>query len=191
MGKKRRQHPNTIQKTKGVSEVEHLELAAPDLNQIALAPVGRRGAGAALGRLESVEERAFVRLQRAIEEGDPFKTRQAQEFYLKSSEVLRRLDIAVLTERRQAGEQVPLTQIEDVARQISEWLRVAFERFLAAESPALVQTEDLGTFKAHAIESFRGILHREVKTALMTNPTILPTWAADRVREAWNINPDY
>jgi hypothetical protein len=66
-----------------------------------------RSRASALARWEEIEERAHARFIRAIEAGDPFRIRRAQEFYLKSSEVLRRLDIAVLTERRQAGEQVP------------------------------------------------------------------------------------
>jgi hypothetical protein len=43
---------------------------------------------------------------------------------------------------------------------------------------------DLGEFKFSAIERFRGILHRTVKTALRTNPTVLPFWAIDRLRAA-------
>jgi hypothetical protein len=56
---------------------------------------------------------------RAIEAGNPFQVKAAQEFYLRSSETLRRLDLAVETERRNAEEQVPLRQIEAVAAQIS------------------------------------------------------------------------
>ena len=44
---------------------------------------------------------------------------------------------------------------------------------------------DLGEFKFAAVEGFRGILHRTVKAALKTDPIL--GWAADRVREAWNI----
>jgi plasmid stabilization system protein ParE len=62
-----------------------------DLNQIELALVGRRGAAAALQRLEEIEERAHARLMRAIEAGNPFQVKAAQEFYLRASETLRRL----------------------------------------------------------------------------------------------------
>jgi hypothetical protein len=41
-------------------------------------------------------------------------------------------------------------------------------------------------FKAYAIERFKRVLHREVKTNLKTNSPI-PTWAADRVIEAWHV----
>ena len=66
----------------------------------------------------------------------------------------------------------------------------SFAQFLSIESPALTSVTDLGEFKFKAIEAFRGILHREVRTALRIDPTILPTWAADRVRAAWCIRPD-
>jgi hypothetical protein len=65
-----------------------------------------------------VGERAHARLIGALEAGNPFQIKACQEFYLRSSETLRRLDLAVETERRNAEEQVPLRQIEDVALQI-------------------------------------------------------------------------
>jgi hypothetical protein len=150
-----------------------------------LGPLGLRGAAAALSRLESVEERSHARLLQAIEEGDPFRIRRAQEFYLKSSEVLRRLDIAVLTERRQAGEQVPKFLAEGISRQISEWMRKAFEQFLNADAAHLMDISDLGEFKAHCIDRFKGLLHSTVKGSLRANP--IPAWAAAKVIEAWNV----
>ena len=45
---------------------------------------------------------AHARLMRAIEIGNPFQIKAAQEFYLRSSETLRRLDLAVETERRKS-----------------------------------------------------------------------------------------
>ena len=77
------------------------------LSSDGLPPIGRQGAAAALERLEQTEERAHARLLRALDEGDPFKVKAAQEFYLRASETLRRLDLAVETERRNAEEQIP------------------------------------------------------------------------------------
>ena len=124
---------------------------------------------------------------RAIEIGNQFQVKAAQEFYLRASETLRRLDLAVETERRTALEQIPLRQIEDIARQISEWLRVSFERFLSSESAGLMAIKDLGEFKFYAIERFKGILYMAVKTGLKTNSPI-PPWAAAQVIEAWNVS---
>jgi hypothetical protein len=199
-GNKRRQHPNTVRnfntidtkpgKVPGVpgvvSPAEIEPDLAPDLDQSKLAPVGRRGAAAALQRLEEIEERAHARLMRAIEAGNPFQVKAAQEFYLRASETLRRLDLAVEVERRTALEQIPLRQIEDVSRQISEWLRISFAQFLSAESPGLMGIKDLGEFKFSAIERFRGILHATVKASIRSDPPI-PDWAAAQVIEAWNI----
>lgn len=58
-------------------------------------------------RLELTEERAFARLSRAIEVGNPFQIKAAQQFYLRSSESLRRLDLAIETERMNAEELIP------------------------------------------------------------------------------------
>jgi hypothetical protein len=68
---------------------------------------------------------------------------------------LRRLNIAVLAERRQSGEQVPKDLVEGIWRQISEWLRAAFMQFLSSESQALMGIKDHGEFRAYAIERFR------------------------------------
>jgi len=183
-GNELRRNANLV--CRGKTDVSPNDTATPDLNQIDLGPIGKRGAAAALVRLEEIEERAHARLMRAIEAGNPFQIKACQEFYLRSSETLRRLDLAVETERRQAEEQVPLRRIEAVAAQISDWLRLAFEQFLSAESPGLMGIKDLGEFKFSAIESFRGILHATVKTSLRSDPPI-PDWAELRVREAWNI----
>jgi hypothetical protein len=46
---------------------------------------------------------------------------------------------------------------------------------------------DIGEFKSYAIERFRGILDLTVKSSLSTRSPI-PKWAADKVREAWNVS---
>jgi hypothetical protein len=114
--------------------------------------------------------------------GNAFQIKVAQEFYLRSSETLRRLDLAVETERRKADEQLPLRQVSDVALQIATWFAGSFVRFLLDESPGLMAKTDLGEFKFTAIEGFRGILHRTVKGSLKTNP--IPAWAQAQVIEA-------
>jgi hypothetical protein len=189
-GNKRRQNPDTIRQPKNgkppAEKDSEPEPPEPDLNQIELGPVGKLGAAAALARLEEVEERAHSRLQRAIEHGNLFEIRGCQEFYLRSSEVLRRLDLAVEVARRSGDEQVPKFLVEQISTQISGWLRAAFEQFLSSESLGLMAIADLGEFKFLAIEQFRGILHATVKVSLRTNPPI-PPWAAAKVVEAWNV----
>jgi hypothetical protein len=167
-------------------ESEHETGSEPDLNQIELAPVGRRGAAAALQRLEEIEERAHARLMRAIEAGNPFQVKAAQEFYLRVSETLRRLDLAVETERRSAEEQVPKKQVEGVSLYVAEWLRIAFAQFLSSESRSLMGIGDLEEFKLYAIDRFRGILYAAVKTSRKTNSPI-PAWAEAKVIEAWKV----
>ena len=183
-GNELRRNANLIRR--GKTDVGPNDTSTPDLNQIALGPVGARGAAAALKRLEAVEERSHARLIQAIEAGNPFQIKAAQEFYLRSSETLRRLDLAVETERRKSDEQVPKMLVEDFSRKISEWLRLSFERFLNAESPDLMGIQDLGEFKFSAIERFRGILYTVVKSSIKTDSPI-PPWAVSQVIEAWNV----
>jgi hypothetical protein len=85
---------------------------------------------------------------RAIEGGNQFQIKAAQEFYLRANETLRRLDLAVETERRKSDEQVAKALVEDFALEISKWLRLSFERFLSAESPGLMAIADLGEFSS-------------------------------------------
>jgi hypothetical protein len=119
--------------------------------------------------------------------GNPFQIKAAQEFYLRSSETLRRLDLAVESQRRTALEQIPMRQIEDISPQIATWLRVAFEQFLGSETRSLMGIKDLGEFKLYAVERFRGILHTVVKSSIKTDSPI-PPWAATQVMEGWNLS---
>jgi hypothetical protein len=116
------------------------------------------GGTAVIRGLEVIEERAHACLMRAIEVGNPFQIKAAQKLYLRSSETLRRPDLAVETERRNAEEQVPMRQIEDIALQIATWLRLALDQFLSSESRSLMGIKDHGEFMFLVIEGFRGIL---------------------------------
>jgi hypothetical protein len=186
--KKRRRNLNTVRKSKknisagrvaDAQKPQHVR--DPDLDQ-----VGRRGAAAALARLEEIEERASARLMRAIEHGNQFQVKAAQEFYLRTSETLRRLDLAVETERRNAEEQVPKKHVEGVALFLAEWLRIAFAQFLSSESRSLMGIKDLvAEFNLYAIDRFRGIVFAAVKTSRKTNSPIT-TWAEAMVIETWN-----
>jgi hypothetical protein len=122
----------------------------------------------------------------AIENGDPLRIKAAQEFYLRTTETLRRLDLAVETERRNAVELIPKKQVEAVALHVAEWLRIAFAQFLSSESRSLMGINDTAEFGLYAIDRFRGIIFAAVKTSRKTNSPI-PTWAESKVIEAWNI----
>ena len=152
-----------------------------------LPPLGRRGAAAALRRLEETEERAHARLLTAMERGNPVQIEALQDFWLKCSEALRKLDLAIEMARRDAEEQVPKKLAQDISLFIAEWIRIAFAQFLSSEARSLMGIKDLGEFKAYAIERFRGILDLTVKSSLQTRSPI-PDWAASKIREAWNVH---
>jgi len=76
--------------------------------------------------------------------------------------------------------------VADFAREVSKWLRLGFSQFLSSESQRLMEINDLGEFKAQAIERFKGLLHSSVKAGLKANP--ISPWAAAQVIEAWNVS---
>ena len=188
-GNKLRQHPNLIRKptTKSVRNgTKSVDEVSLDLDRIELGPIGKRGAAAALQRLETMELSAHARMLKAIESGDQFKIKRAQEFFLQCVETLRRLDLAVEIERRSVGEQVPKSQVELISTQISQWMREAVKEFLSSEAQNLMGMKDLGECKLYFIERFKAILHRTVKASIAKDSPI-PPWALAQVIKAWNI----
>jgi len=143
--------------------------------------VGKHGAAAALERLERQEETAYRRLQVALEGGDRFQVQAAQDFWLKCSETLRRLDLAVEVARRSEETQIPLRQAESVVLAVADWLRIAFMQFLSAEVRALMGIKDVGEWKFYAFGRFKGILDLTVAGSLKSRSPI-PDWAEPFVR---------
>ena len=158
-----------------------------DLLSEELLPLGRRGAAAALKRLEATEERAHARLLTAMEKGNPSQIEALQDFWLRCSENLRKLDLAVEMARRDAEEQVPKRVAEAISLYIAEWLRIAFAQFLSSEARTLIGIKSTDEWRAYAFERFKGILDLTVKSSLQTRSPI-PDWAAAKVKEAWNFH---
>jgi len=123
---------------------------------------------------------------RAIENGNQFQVKSAQEFYLRTGETLRRLDAAIETERRNSEEQVPKKQVESVSLFLAEWLRIAFAQFLSSECRSLMGIKDLSEFRLYAVDRFRGIVYAALKTSRKTNSPI-PAWAEAKVIEAMDV----
>src|ERR1700693_5279538 len=57
-GNRLRQHANLVRKGKDGNQTKPDPTPAPDLDSIDLGPIGKKGAAAALARLEEVEEQA-------------------------------------------------------------------------------------------------------------------------------------
>jgi hypothetical protein len=162
------------------------ESVSPSGNGNIAGTPGRRGAAAALERLEATEEEAHRRLQAALSRGNAVEIQGAEEFWLRTAETLRRLDLAIEVSRREAETQVPLRVACDVALYIADWLRISFAQFLSSESQALMGIKDVGEWKAYAFERFKGIIDLVVRNSLSTNSAI-PDWAVERIKESWNV----
>jgi hypothetical protein len=185
---RRRKRDEALKAAANASQPIPTRFSAPGNGETAveLPPAGRRGAAAALERLEHQEEESHRRLQAALSRGNPVEVQAAQEFWLKCSETLRRLDLAVETARREAETQVPLRVACDAMTAASEWLRISVMQFLSSETLGLMALKDVGEFKVYFVTRFRGILELTVKNADQTNSPV-PDWAKTRIREAWNL----
>ena len=107
------------------------------------------GANAALRRLEGAEAVAFDAMQRALASGDPGVVRFTRDGWLRTSEALRKQDLAVAADRRDSGE---LVSRDEVIRVVTgAWCAMAWgvERALEQLGPWLV-----------------GRTHREIHTRL-------------------------
>jgi hypothetical protein len=143
-----------------------------------LGPIGRRGAAAALERLEMQEERAHARLEAALARGDSTAIDMAQRFWLQCSETLRRLDLCVETVRRESEAQVSVREARNAVLYAGEWMRIAIAQFLSAEVTSLVAIKDPGEFKAYFFSRFKGVLDLTIKGADRTCSP-LPSWAKE------------
>jgi hypothetical protein len=152
-----------------------------------LPPAGKTGAGHTLRRLEEEEQRAYARMQVALERGNPIEIQNAQELWLKIAEVLRRLDAGVAVSRRSEEEMIPLKTAQDTMTFVSEWLRVSLSTFLSAEGLILAAGfPTIGELKVYFVERFRGVMFLTLNNAGKTNSAV-PPWALERIKIAFNV----
>lgn len=188
--KKRYREPAIARKYREISARERGEKAIQEVESLGngedLAPAGQRGAQHALARLESQEEEGHRRLQAALSSGNAYRIEKAQEYWLKCSETLRRLDLAVEVARRQEETQIPLKSAEAAVLASAEWMRIAFTTFWSSEGVAILGIKTVGELKAYVFERFKGILDLTVRAADKTASPV-PDWAKERIKEAWNV----
>jgi hypothetical protein len=151
-----------------------------------LPPAGKKGAAAALERLEASEERAHARLEAALLRNDPVQIAACQDFWLKCSESLRRLDLSVQLERRAHESQLSVKEAQATVLAVCEWMRISFMQFLSAEGRTVQGIKDFGEWRHYAAQRFVGILHLTVLNADKTRSPVL-SWAKSMIKIGWNI----
>ena len=152
-------------------------------------PEGRKGAAAALMRLEAEEAQSYGRLRQALASGNQVEVEQCQLFWVRCVESLRKLDLSVELVRRSEESMISLREAESAVLATAEWLRVATIQFLGFETSSSMAIRNHGKFRAYFIERFRGNLELTVKAADKTC-SALPSWAKRAVWEAWNVTPE-
>jgi hypothetical protein len=118
--------------------------------------------------------------------GNPVAIDSAETFWLRCSETLRRLDLAIEVSRRTEESQIPLRQAKDVVTCVTEWLRIAVTQFLSSEAVPLMGIKTSGDFRAYFLERFAGVMNLTIRNADKTRFAI-PSWAKARIETAWNI----
>jgi hypothetical protein len=108
---------------------------------------GTPGAASALKRLEGSELQAFDRLQLALGRGNPLEIRECRENWLKISESLRRFDLLVEQNRRDAGELVPIAEVEKFIGRFLSSLETASTLYSEEVTNALVGRSELEIYE--------------------------------------------
>ena len=83
--------------------LEKIKLPAQE-NVSSPVSVGVTGAAQALKRLETTELQAFERMQAAMADGNPLSIRESRESWLRIGGELRKFDLQIEQNRRDAGE---------------------------------------------------------------------------------------
>jgi hypothetical protein len=125
----------------------------------------------------------------ALAHGNPAAIQAAQDYWLKCSESLRKLDLALETSRREAEAQVSLREAESAVLATAEWMRVAIVTFLSAETTSLMSFRNGGEFKLYFWQRLKGILDLVVQGANQTRSPV-PSWAQRAIETAWSVASD-
>jgi len=104
---------------------------------------GIAGAASALKRLEASEVSAFQRMESATEQGcDPVTISELRKNWLAISESLRKFDLLVEANRREAGELIPRDVLEDAISRFLHGVWITFRLYQSATVPMLaMETE--------------------------------------------------
>ncbi len=87
---------------------------------------GTAGAASALKRLEGAEIAAWNRHMVALDRGNPIEIREARDSWLKISESLRKFDLLVEQNRREAGELIPRETLQSFIELFLRFSRTSF-----------------------------------------------------------------
>jgi hypothetical protein len=149
----------------------------------------KAGAGPALQRLERQELEAARSLRDAEVAGDSSALAAARDWWLKVSEQLRKADLAVEENRREAGELVPRSDLESLAQGFGYWCRISVQGTLVE----LANRHN--TIAAMAPNEFAALLHKlsdEIRFFVASALRIhefsgknFPTWLVNSVSKGW------
>ena len=147
------------------------------------------GATAALHRLELAEAAAFSALQSALASGDPGAVRFCRDGWLRTSEGLRKQDLAIAADRRDSGELI--TRTEALRCIVGAWSLTGFglDRALTGACDKLVGL-DLAGMRT-ALDRVKAEVVLSVLVCIREWPwsgSQLPPWITTAITEATSAN---
>ncbi len=114
--------------TRSLLNQQAQELRVQDASAIPAGAPLPLGAAHALKRLEQAEADAFRALQQAQLTGDPYEVKTTREQWLRTSEALRRADLALEQDRRESGELLPRKNVEAALVYVAMFLRYSIRQ---------------------------------------------------------------
>ena len=144
------------------------------------------GAPAALRRLQTMEVDAKRTLQGIDQKAEPLTYKAALNNYLRISESLRKFDLLVEQNRRDAGELVPRGEAEIACELAAMWLRLAVRTFINNTVPKLKAATD----EAVIVRLIEDGMGAAVEVNLRRAPNCqqpLPPWAMAAIRKGYDI----
>lgn len=151
--------------------------AAPTPPKVAL----KRGAAEAMKRIEEDEAALWQALQHEV---DPGKQKALREQWIKVSESLRKYDLIIEQNRRDAGELVPRSVSEDAIRMAAGWLRLAIVRYLQAHAYDLREQTDPAEIMKKILDGVSVTLTAQMDDAKKTRVP-LEEWAVAAILKGY------
>ena len=150
----------------------------------------RKGASAALSRLEAAELEAAQAVSEAMASGDADAVEGARRWWLRCSEQLRRHDLAIEENRRAAGELIPREDCARILEGAAYFVRVAIRGAMDPLGQRLLRE---GTGDLRLVDSILDVVRFAAAAGLNHDfaKSGFPPWAKAAVLKGFDVPPTW
>jgi hypothetical protein len=163
------------QQIRDIAEADTLDVKKAVASIEALDPASE-GAAAGLKRMQAFERDLAIRFQAAQATGDPLLITAARQDYVAVFESLRRMELAVDKEARDAGQLIQIGEAQEAVRILGEYIKLGFNAWLSSDTPQLVELSNPHKFVTIARKGFSDSMLRALDLSSKTGYA-LPEWA--------------